>query len=207
MCHIFLGSAIVKEESTDRRLNHLRRFGMRQHVETDGESQKAMAEALFHRHAPALFAFLRQQTSSREDAEDLLLEIFAAILEQKQLSLVPEDQQRLWIWRIARNKLIDVYRHNMRHPSVSVEQVLNNLFADAGQAPEQVLLRWEEYTHLHATLQTLPHLQQMVLKLRFVNGLRSSEIAKRIGKSETAVRALISRTLNHLRQLYREEGK
>jgi RNA polymerase sigma factor (sigma-70 family) len=69
------------------------------------------------------------------------------------------------------------------------------------------VLRGEEYTRLHAALQTLPRLQQMVLKLRFAGGLRSAEIATRVGKSEVAVRTIISRALNHLRQLYREEGK
>jgi RNA polymerase sigma-70 factor (ECF subfamily) len=180
---------------------------MRQHIETDGESRKAIAEALFHCHALALFAFLRQHTSSREDAEDLLLEIFIAIMEQKQLSQVSEEQQRLWLWRIARNKLVDRYRYNTRHPSLSVEHMLNDLFADDRQAPEQFVLRGEEYTRLHAALQTLPRLQQMVLKLRFASGLRSAEIATRVGKSEAAVRTIISRALNHLRQLYREEGK
>jgi RNA polymerase sigma factor (sigma-70 family) len=180
---------------------------MRHHVETDGGSQKALAETLFHRHAPALFAFLRQQTSSREDAEDLLLEIFTAVLEHKHISMIPEEQQLLWIWRIARNKTIDIYRRNSRYPSISVEHVQKDLFADAGQAPEQTLLRWEEYAQLHEALQTLPLLQQTVVKLRFVYGLRSSDIATRVGKSETAVRAILSRTLNHLRKLYREEGK
>ena len=46
----------------------------------------------------------------------------------------------------------------------------------------------------------------MILKLRFVNGLRSPEIASLVGKSETAVRSLLSRTLNQLRMFYGEEG-
>lgn len=177
---------------------------MQEHVEGDGEDRKALAEALFQRYAPAIFAFLLQQTSSREDAEDILLEVFKATLEQSQFGQLSEERQRLWLWRIARNKLIDAYRRSQRRPAVSVEQVLNDLFADAEQAPEHTLLRWEEYTQLHSTFQTLPLLQQRILKLRFVNGLRSSEIATLVGKSESAVRTILSRTLNQLRQLYRE---
>lgn len=180
---------------------------MQQHVERDGETQSAMAEELFHRHAPAIFAFLRQQTPSREDAEDLLLEVFTAILEQKHLAQMPQEIQRSLIWRIARNKLIDAYRRSTRRPSVSVELVMDDLFADAEQAPEHTLLRWEEYAQLHAVLQTLPQLQQQILKLRFVNGLRSPQIAALVGKSETAVRTTIARTLNQLRKLYREGEK
>ena len=180
---------------------------MQQHVERDGETQRAMAEELFHRHAPALFAFLRQQTTSREDAEDLLLEVFTAILEQKHLAQKPQEMQRSLIWRIARNKLVDAYRRSARRPAVSVELVMDDLYADAEQAPEHTLLRWEEYARLHAVVQTLPSLQQRILKLRFVNGLRSPQIAALVGKSETAVRATIARTLNQLRNLYGEGEK
>ena len=55
-------------------------FEMQQPVQRDDERQKAMVEVLFQRYAPALFAFLLQKTSSREDAEDLLLEVFTTIL-------------------------------------------------------------------------------------------------------------------------------
>lgn len=182
-------------------------FGIQPHARESDESRRTLTDALFQRYAPAIFAFLLQQTTSREDAEDILLEVFSAALEYRQLGQFTEDQQRLWLWRIARNKLIDAYRRSVRRPSVSVDNVMNDLFADADQAPEYALLRWEEYTELHSALQTLPLLQQRILKLRFVNGLRSSEIATLVGKSDTAVRAILSRTMNQLRQLYREGKK
>src|SRR5258708_3005540 len=117
---------------------------MQQHVERDGETRKAMAEELFHHHAPALFAFLRQQNASREDAEDILLEVFTAVLEQKHLSRLPPDQQTSLIWRIARNKSIDIYRQKKRRPSTSAEPLQDDLFADPEQAPEKALLGLEE---------------------------------------------------------------
>jgi RNA polymerase sigma-70 factor (ECF subfamily) len=177
---------------------------MQQHVETDGENQKAIAETLFHRHAPAIFAFLRQQCSSREDAEDILLEVFTAALTQEHLSNLSPDQQRALLWRIARNKQIDVYRRSARRSSVPIESAFDDLFAETEQAPEHEVVRMEEYARLHSMIQTLPSLQQKILHLRFVNELRSPQIAALVGKSEAAVRAIISRTLNQLRTLYRE---
>jgi RNA polymerase sigma factor (sigma-70 family) len=179
-------------------------FEMQQPVQRDDEQQKAMVEGLFRHYAPAIFAFLLQQTSSREDAEDLLLEIFTTILDHRQLRQFSEEDQRQWLWRITRNKMIDAYRRSARRPAVSVEYMPNDLFADVEHEPEHALLHWEEYAQLHSKLQTLPPLQQLILKLRFVNGLRSPEIALLIGKSETAVRAMLSRTMNQLRTLYRE---
>jgi len=177
---------------------------MHQHVEVEGENQKSIAEALFHLHAPAIFAFLYQQSSSREDAEDILLDVFTAILGHKYLSGLTPEHQKALLWRIARNKLIDVGRYRSRRPSISIEPMINELFADAEQEPEEELLRLEEYAHLRALLQTLSPIQQKILKLRFVHEHHSPEIALLVGKSETAVRTTISRALNQLRKLYRE---
>ena len=181
---------------------------MHQHIEKDGESQKTLAETLFHHHAPAIFAFLRRQSSSPEDAEDLLLEIFSAALEQKHLSRLTQDQQAALLWTIARNKQISAYRRRIRRPSVSMELVPDDLFSEEeGHTPENAILRLEEYARLHSAIRTLSPLQQKILQLRFVNELRSPQIASLVGKSETAVRSIISRTLNQLRQLYREGEK
>ncbi len=180
---------------------------MHQHVEEGGEDQKAITEMLFRRHASAIFAFLYQQSPSREDAEDLLLEVFSAALEQPRLTrLAPKEQSSL-LWAIARNKQISAYRLRKRRPSVSMDLVLEDLFTDTEQTPEREIMRLEEYERLHSAIQQLPPLQQKVLQLRFINGLRSPAIATQIGKSETAVRSMISRMLNQLRTLYQEGDK
>lgn len=180
---------------------------MRQPVVGAGESQKTVTEALYHRHAPAIFAFLLQQSVSFEDAEDILLEVFTAALQFDQLGQLVEDQQRRWLWRITRNKLVDTYRRAQRRPIVPVDQVLDNLFADEHYAPEDTFLRQEEYNRLYAALQTLPPLQQGILRLRFVDELRTAQIAERVGKSEVAVRAMLSRAMNVLRKCYKESEK
>ena len=112
---------------------------------------------LFDRHAPSLFAYFRQHTDSREDAEDLLHEVFAAVL-----------QQALWLWRVARNKTIDTYRRKTRRPSLALNYVADELFAGDEQSPEYAALRHEEYTRLLAALEQMPALQQEALWLRFV---------------------------------------
>lgn len=178
---------------------------MQQHVEKDGVNQKDLAESLFHHHAPAIYAYLCQHSASREDAEDILLEIFLAMLKQKHLSYMPPDQQQALLWKIARNKLVDVYRRTIRRPAVSLELLLNDPVMEEDEGPDQEFLRVEEYARLHSLVQRLSPLQQKLLQLRFVNELRSPQIASLVGKSETAVRSMISRTLNQLRKWYREE--
>ncbi len=61
------------------------------------------AAALYARYARAIFAYLRLHTPSREDAEDLTLEVFLATLEYNPLSGLSDDEQLAWLPRVARN--------------------------------------------------------------------------------------------------------
>jgi RNA polymerase sigma-70 factor, ECF subfamily len=159
---------------------------------------------LYSRHAPVIFAYLCRHIPSREDAEDILLEVFLAALEHGRLATLSEKEQQAWLWAVARNKVVDHYRRATRHPSVTLKQVEETVFENEELAPEQVTLRHEEYAHLHTTLKELPALQQEVLRLRFGNGLRCAEIAAILEKSEGSVRMLLSRTLKFLRTIYEQ---
>lgn len=157
---------------------------------------------LFHRHAPSLFAYFRQHTPSREDAEDLLHEVFAAALEHSEFGLLSDSEQVLWLWRVSRNKTIDTYRHKRRRPSLALDYVAGELPAGDEQSPEYAALRREEYARLLAALERLPEIQQEALRLRFVNELPCMEVAKALGKREGTVRSILSRALAHLRTIY-----
>jgi RNA polymerase sigma factor (sigma-70 family) len=157
---------------------------------------------LFHRHAPSLFAYLRQHTASREDAEDLLHEIFAAALERPEFGLLSDAEQTLWLWRVTRNKTVDTYRRKTRRPSLALDDVADELYAGDEQSPEYTLLRREEYARLLAALEQLPEIQQEALRLRFVNELPCADVAKALGKREGAIRSILSRAIGHLRTIY-----
>ena len=67
--------------------------------------------ALYQRYAATVFTYLRRRAPSREDAEDLLLEVFLAACEQQAALLaLPEDARLAWLRRVAQHKLIDHYR-------------------------------------------------------------------------------------------------
>ena len=68
---------------------------MRQRLHQD-IAEDSPATILFQRHAPAIFAFLCQRTASQEDAEDLLLEVFIAALEQPRFAGLSGSEQQKW---------------------------------------------------------------------------------------------------------------
>jgi RNA polymerase sigma-70 factor (ECF subfamily) len=162
---------------------------------------------LYQRFAPVLFAYLYRRTSSREDAEDLLLEAFLAALEYTGFALLSAKEQEGWLWSVARNKMIDHYRRAARRPGMQLELVLDDLYERDEYAPEHVTLRREEYARLRTRIEQLPELQREVLRLRFANDLHCAEIASVLHKSEGAIRMVLSRTLKLLRTIYAKEER
>ncbi|HET7639849.1 MAG TPA: RNA polymerase sigma factor [Ktedonobacteraceae bacterium] len=159
-------------------------------------------EELFERHAEKLFAYLRQHTSSREDAEDILAETFVAALTETKFLYLSETAQVAWLWRVARNKVVDAFRKAAIRRHVPLEQIAETIYEDEAQAPEQMALRQDEADEIHHLLHSLSESQQEMLRLRFGYDLRCGEIAAIQGKREDAVRAMLSRTMNFLRRSY-----
>src|SRR5260221_12922056 len=69
---------------------------------------------LYERFAERLLAYVCQQVSNRQDAEDLLLEVFLAALQNTSLARLPAERQLVWLRRVGREKGIDYYPHTAR---------------------------------------------------------------------------------------------
>lgn len=160
---------------------------------------------LYELHAVSIFAYLRRHTTSIEDAEDLLIEVFTAALEQDNLSWLPENQHLAWLRRVAQNKLVDRYRRASHFRLHSLEEGVKNLRIEDELTPEQLVLRREELEVLSSAVSKLSPLQQQILQFRLSDGLRFSEIAALVGKRENAVRQIFSRTLIQLRKHYQQK--
>ena len=163
-------------------------------------------EELFEQHSEKLFSYLRQHTSSREDAEDMLVETFMAALAEAKFAHLSETAQVAWLWRVGRNKVVDAFRKATLRRNVPLEQVGETICEDEARDPEQMALRRDEEREIYHLLHTLPELQQEMLRLRFGFDLHCGEIAAILGKREDAVRAMLSRTMNSLRQLYAQSS-
>lgn len=102
------------------------------------------AADLYDRYGALILAYLRRHTASLEDAEDVLLDIFVAALEQDQLAAVPEEARVRWLQRVARNKVVDHYRWSARALAVPLEQETESLAMETALTPEQVILLQQE---------------------------------------------------------------
>lgn len=73
---------------------------MRQSLFTD-ENVDSLTSSLYQQYAQALFTYLRLHLPLREDAEDILVDIFVAAMENSAFQGLAPGQQRQWLWRVA----------------------------------------------------------------------------------------------------------
>lgn len=160
---------------------------------------------IYERYAEIIFRFTFSQLSNYQDAEDLTEEIFLRIwrslptYEQKGVPFVA------YIFRIARNALIDFYRQAARNRNqISIEEEL------VGQSifePEQQAALNTDQKEIRAKLKELREDYRNVLILRFFSGLSTEETARALGKSPGAVRVLQHRALAALKKSIIEQKR
>lgn len=167
----------------------------------------SVVSALYRQHAPVILVYVRRHVPSWEDAEDIILDVFLTALEQeKLLAELSDTAQRVWLQRVAHNKVVDLYRRRHGSPGAPFEAVAEWVSDRDELTPEQAALQQETYTLLRTHLASLPQAQQEIVRLRFETGLRCKDIAGLIQKPEGTVRSILSRALNNLRKLYVQES-
>lgn len=145
-----------------------------------------------------IYDFVYYRVGSRETAEDLTSDIFFKALEK----IASFDQNRdnssfgAWLYRIARNRVIDYYRAN--RPTVSFDDGENN-FSDDGSAAEELKQR-EERRAILKYLDLLKSEQKELLLLRIWDERSYREISLITGKSEAALKMSFGRAIKILRQ-------
>ena len=166
------------------------------------EAPNVETSLLYERFAETLLAYVCQQVAHRQDAEDLFLEVFLAALQNPSLPRLPAARQLAWLRRVARNKVIDHYRHT----ALVTIQPLGPAQEPEDQSltPERRAEGQEMYTWLVQAIEQLPPAQRELVRLRYVQELRLSQIAALMEKPEGTVRKMLSRTLRRLRTLYQQ---
>lgn len=165
---------------------------------TERPDMSVLVEQLYQEHAATVLAYLHARLPSLTDAEDMLAEVFLAALRAGDAHHPPGVG---WLMTVARNRVADFYRHRSRTdaPHFAPPGTEEPSTGESNN-PEWLALREEERRELLRLIRRLPEEQQDLLALRFASGLRCPQIAQMTGRSEDAVRKLLSRTVSRLRK-------
>lgn len=162
----------------------------------DGD-ERAFAQ-LYEMYYDPIYRYLLLRTSDVEVAEDVTQTTFIKFF--KNLSSWQNQGYgvRAYLYRIARNALIDHYRAQKSTKHDNSEEILANL-RDDNIDLQQILETKQRHAEIIDQLNILPELSREVVQLRFIEGLDSKTVGEIIGKSDVAVRKITSRAINSLR--------
>jgi len=174
------------------------------------KQDEQISEAIF-RDEPRLRNFIGRRVPDPADVEDILQDVFYELVETYRM-LKPVEQVTAWLFRVARNRIIDLFRKKHREeqrtdPATLIQDgeavLLQNLLRSHDAGPEEaytVRVLREELDH---ALDELPEEQREVFIAHELMGHSFKELAARSGVS---VNTLLSRkhyAVLHLRRRLR----
>lgn len=151
---------------------------------------------LYDRHHQSIFRYVWSRVGDQQLAEDLTGEIFTrmvANLPGYQPTSVPF---RAWLYRIARNLIVDEHRRENGRFPVPITRAEN---LSDGHNPGAIVEQRLVLDQIQTALAGIDPVQQEVITLRFIAGLPLSDVAHALDKSVAAVKSLQHRGLKALR--------
>lgn len=145
-----------------------------------------------------VYRYLYFRVSSEPIAEDLTAEVFFKALKHiKKYQKHDNMPFSAWLFRIAKNQLVDHYRKHVPLEEISETQEDESALADT----RVMTVGNMDRKRILSAIKELPEMQAQAIVLKYFSDRKNSEIAAVLGKSETAVRILQSRGLRRLKDL------
>ena len=141
-----------------------------------------------------IYRYVFYQVKDKMTAEDVTEEVFLKAWRAIKSCRGKERTFSSWLYRIAHNNVIDIFRSQQKKWTVDVETV-----AELNQPAVEIETELDHQEILNS-LTDLPPKQRQVIILKFIEGLDNLEIERIIGKSQGAIRVLQTRALAKLRE-------
>jgi RNA polymerase sigma factor (sigma-70 family) len=165
------------------------------------EGAVAPFDEVYRAHADAVYRFCVSQLRDRETAEDLTGDVFAAALAAYERARPDPAGVRTWLFRIARNAVIDQYRREGRRRSLLTRIGRDREFPDTVE--ENVEQRFD-LRSIVAAMETLRERDRQLVGLRVAGGLSYAEAGQVLGMREGAAKMATHRALERVRSRLRE---
>jgi RNA polymerase sigma-70 factor (ECF subfamily) len=173
-------------------------------VERAGQRDQAAFAELYDQFLSPVYRYVFYRVSNRADAEDLSEQVFLQAWAAIDRFRWQGKPFLAWLYALAHNLVIDSRRR--AKPAQSLDDVEFPLDPESPSAA-QAMIQWLDAELLAAAMSRLTPDQQQVIKLKFVEGFDTSQVARLMDKRVGTIRALQLRALQSLRRELERQGE
>lgn len=159
--------------------------------------QEAFAQ-LYEEHFDKIYRYVAFKIGNETEAEDMTQQVFLNALQSISSFKWKGIPFSAWLFRIAHNQVVDHLRRK-KHATVPLDESL----ASNDNNPQLVVEQKLDIEQLLLATKQLTEAQREVLSLRFAGELPIAQVAKSMGKSQGAVKALQHSAIVALRKTLR----
>ena len=159
-------------------------------------------QSLYQKYYPKIYNYAFLQMGDVQAAEDLASDVMLKMIESLRSYSFRGLPFGAWVFRIARNRLIDLHRRRKRRGEVDLSETLASTLANPHSMAERALERGQ----LQIAMKHLTDEQRQVIVLKFIQGFDNRSVGRIMGRSEGAIKSLQHRALASLRRVMYPEG-
>ncbi len=169
-----------------------------------GDRDRDAFTHLFDHFVPRLEAYLMRLGTDRASAEEISQDVMATLWRKAALFDSTKSSVITWLYRIARNRRIDVARRDRLDYMDPMDQAFDIGAVDSDMDMAVDVQRREEI--LRSVIQELPEEQLSLVRLAFFDSLSHSAIAERTGLPLGTVKSRIRLAFSRLRRALEAQG-
>ncbi|GAH19206.1 unnamed protein product, partial [marine sediment metagenome] len=147
--------------------------------------QDAFAQ-LYEEYFDKIYRYIAFKIGNRTEAEDMTQQVFLNAIKSISSFRWRGIPFSAWLFRIAHNQVVDYLRKKAKHTTTSLDEVL----VSNGNNPQLVAEQNLDIERLLLATKQLTQAQREVISLRFASELSIAQVAKVMGKSQGAIKAL-----------------
>ncbi len=155
-------------------------------------------EGIYDKYISKIYRFVYLKVNSQEIAEDITSKVFMKGWEAFQRNNGSIENAGAFLYRIARNAVIDHYREKDKNKTVSVDNV--PLLADNGTNLQDLAIIDSELKAVKTAIQSLKKDYQDIIIWHYLEGMKVAEIAGILDKPQGTVRVMLHRGLQTLKK-------
>ena len=161
------------------------------------QHDQAALTQIYEENFDKIYRYIVLKIGEKTEAEDMTQQVFLSAFKSISSFKWKGTPFSAWLYRIAHNQIVDYLRKKSKRPTVPLDESLAAGDSNPSQAVEQKL----DNERLVLATRQLTQAQQEVISLRFAGELPIAQVARIMGKSEGAIKALQHSAIVSLRKI------